>query len=120
MSGLWVAWAEDTNLRRGRDGNSLVGGQRFLVACARKMEARAMHAQTVVGRETTRDRPQGPKRDSGKWVGDWPRAGVLEIGEFNHNGGEREEGGQKTGEGGGYRAELRTLLPNGKIKGRMS
>lgn len=26
----------------------------------------------------------------------------------------------KTGEGGGYRAELRTLLPNGKIKGRMS
>lgn len=24
MSGQWVAWAEDTNLRRGRDGISLV------------------------------------------------------------------------------------------------
>lgn len=32
-----------------------------------------------------RDRPQHPKRDSGEQVGGWPRAGVLEIGEFNHD-----------------------------------
>lgn len=49
-----------------------------------RVEAGTMHAQTVVGSEAQRDRPQDPKRDSGKQVGGWPRAGVLEIGEFNH------------------------------------
>lgn len=67
-----------------------------------------------------RDRPQGPKSDSGNRIGDWPREGVLEIGKLNHDEGEGEEGRQKTEEGGGDRPELRTLLPNWKIKDRES
>lgn len=67
-----------------------------------------------------RDRTQGPKRDSGNQVGDWPRAGVLEIGEFNHDEGEGEGGRQKTEEGGADRPELGTFLPNRKIKDRES
>lgn len=53
-SGLWMAWAEDINCRRGRDGVSLVGDWRLLVVSIGRIEIGAMHAQTVVGSEATK------------------------------------------------------------------